>query len=95
MAGDVWQELCDEVVGRGEGEAGGIALGAGWKVSGAARYVEVVYLVLDGEADEIGVVDHPLAVVALGPDDLQNGVFDAVGDGSARFTVVVGVLVGD
>src|SRR5580692_5914463 len=95
VAGDVGDELGDEVVGGGEGEAGGVALGAGGEAGGAAGDVEVADLVVDGEADQVGVVHHAFAVVALGPDDLEDGVADAVLDRLVRLAVVVRVLVDD
>ena len=46
--------------------------------------VEIGDFGVDGEAEEVGVVGHALAVVALGPADLDNGMQDAARDGGVR-----------
>ena len=41
-----------------------------------ARHVQIANLFFDSEAHYVGVVHHPLAVVALGPKYLVDGVAD-------------------
>ena len=57
--------------------------------------VEVGELVDDGVTEDVGVVGHAAAVVALGPDDLGDGVADAAGDGGRGHAVIVRVLMGE
>ena len=94
-AGDVGDEFGDEVVGGCEGEVDSVARCAGVEVGGAAGDVEIGDLVVDGVADQVVIVDHAFAVVALRPDHLQDGVADAVLDGFGGLAVVVRVLVGN
>ena len=80
VAGYVRQELGDEVVDGRECQPNPIPLRAGRQVGLAVRHVEVADLVVDGRTHEVGVVHHALAVVALRPDHLQNGVTGAPRD---------------
>ena len=93
--GEVGQEFGDEVIGGGEGEAGGVAAGCGRKVRAFAGDVEVGDFEVDGETEKVGVVDHAFAVVSLGPADLGDGVKDAPADDGVGHAVVVRVLVKD
>jgi len=95
VTGDIGQELVDKVSdGRG-GHGDAIALGGGRSVGLAAGHIEVGDLILNGESDEVGVVEHALAAVGLGPEDLEGGVAHAMADGAAFKAVVMRVLVGE
>jgi len=93
VAGNVGEELGDEVVNGSGGESDGVAGGGGGEVGLPAGDVEVADFVVDGEGGEVGVVGHLLAVVALGVDHLNDGVGDATLEGGVGEAVVVRVLV--
>lgn len=94
-AGEVGEEFGDEVVSGGEGEAVGVAFCGGMKVCSLAGDVEIGDFEVDGEANDVGVIQHAFAIVALRPENLGNAVKDAALDGGAGHAVVVRVLVDD
>ena len=89
----VGQKLGDEIIDRRGGEADGVALGGGGAPGLLAGDIEIADLVVDGEAAQIGVVDHAAAVVALRPGNLRNAVEDAASNAGVGHAVVVRVLV--
>ena len=93
VAGHVGQKLGYKVIDRRGGQADGVALGAGADAGLLAGDIETADGVVDGEAAEIGVVDHAAAVVALRPDNLREAMKDATPHGGVGHAVVVRVLV--
>ena len=73
VAGDVGEELGDEVVDRGGGQAGDVRAAVVADSRFRSRDIEVGDFSVDREADEIGVVGHAFAVVAWRPTDLDDG----------------------
>src|SRR5208337_3902852 len=94
-AGHVGQEFVDEVFDGRRGQANAVALRAGGQIGLLAGDVKIADLVFDGEAYYVGVVHHPLAVVAQGPYHLGDGMADAAGNRSIGHAMVVRVLVDD
>ena len=80
VTGDVGQEFRNEVVNRCEPETCRVTRSAGPKVGFSARDVEIADLVADRKAENVGVVDHALAIIALCPEHLNDGMADAAGD---------------
>ena len=75
------------------GQSDGIAFSAGAEAGLLAGDVEIADGVVDGEAAQIGVIDHAAAVVALRPHNLREAMEDATPHGGVGHAVVVRVLV--
>ena len=81
-AGDVGEELVDEVVDGVEGVAGEDAGDGGGSVGMNAGDVEVGELGADGVGKQGGVVGHRFAAVAARDDGAGDGIDEAPGEGA-------------
>ena len=91
--GNVREELGNDVVDGGGGDADAITLSAGRKIGLLAGDVEIRDLDVNGIADEVGVVGHAASIVANGPDDLHSRVNDAPLDCGFGHAVVMRILM--
>ena len=76
VPGQVRHELGNEVVDGRKGQADGIPFRAGGQIGLLSGNIEIADLVVDGKANQVGVVQHPIAVIALGPQHLVERVCD-------------------
>src|SRR5580700_4558054 len=93
VPGHVGQELGYVVVDGGSRQGDAIARCAGWEVGALAGYVEIADRPVDGEAAQVGIVDHAFAVVTLRPKYLRGSVEDPPLDAGVRHAMVVRILV--
>lgn len=80
VAGDIGKELGDVIADGGGGKADDVTAAGSIQAGLAAGHVEIGDAVIDGEADDVGIVEHAFAVVSPRPKDLQGGVRDAAGN---------------
>src|ERR1700733_15563856 len=91
-AGDVGQELIEEIVDRVEAIANKDTAGGGGCVGVNAGDVEVIKLSADGILQQRGVVGHRLAAVAARDDSAGDRIDKALRDASVGHSKVTRVL---
>src|SRR5580698_2621876 len=94
-AGDVGQELVEEIVDRVEAIANKDTAGRGGPVGVNAGDVEVIELGADGILQQRGVVGHRLAAVTARDHGPRDGIDNALGDRSVGHAEVARVLMSD
>src|SRR6202789_526931 len=95
VAGDVWEELVEEIVGRVGGVAGNDANDGGGGVAAKAGPALVGGEGADRVVEERGVVRHGAAIVVSADDGARDGIDDALRQLCVGHAEVAGILMGD